>query len=276
VYKRQGGAQSGATDTAGGGLRLRVGVSTGTANTATAAIQLYKPGASGSSDNSIYNAILCAYTAINMSANDNATAWQFNEAVNGNARFYLNIIPVGAVNTSAGYFTFYDNYGDGSTGSAKQGYQQINGIATIIGGMKRVSSDFAKTSDTTLANITGLSINAAASRTYLFEAILYTTSNVAGGVKFAIAGTATATSIVYQAVLWDGVGTATAVGTSRAAALATTVGDVTAVTTAYVRITGTITVNAAGTLTVQFAQNASNGAASTVLRGSTFNVWEVV
>jgi hypothetical protein len=36
-----------------------------------------------------------------------------------------------------------------------------------------------------------------------------------------------------------------------------------------------ITVNAAGTLTVQFAQNASNAAASTVLAGSTMMVHDM-
>lgn len=60
--------------------------------------------------------------------------------------------------------------------------------------------------------------------------------------------------------------------TTSATALATTVGGVTAVTAAYCRITGTITVNAGGTLTVQFAQNASNGTASSVLIGSSFVV----
>jgi hypothetical protein len=55
---------------------------------------------------------------------------------------------------------------------------------------------------------------------------------------------------------------------TRATALATSVGGVTAVTAALCRLTGTITVNAAGTLSIQFAQNASNGTASSVLTGS--------
>lgn len=56
---------------------------------------------------------------------------------------------------------------------------------------------------------------------------------------------------------------------------AKTVGGVTAVTAAYCRITGTITVNAGGTLTVQFAQNASDVTASSVLIGSTFIVQQM-
>ena len=136
---------------------------------------------------------------------------------------------------------------------------------------QRVTSGFAKTSDTTLANVTGLSVTVEAGRSYKFEAVLYTTSNVAGGVKAAMAGTATATAIVYE-------GLATNAGTTtqaRGAAMAAAVAAVTAVTAALIVIRGTITVNAGGTLTVQFAQNASNGAASTVLVGSTLTVEDI-
>lgn len=142
----------------------------------------------------------------------------------------------------------------------------------------RNSAQFDKTSDTTLANVTGLTFDKSelqAGRIYEFEAILYTSSNVAGGVKFAIGGTATATAIIADAVVYQG-GVSIATGTPRVTALATTVGDVTAVTTAFVTINGRITVNAAGTLTIQFAQNASNGAASSVLVGSTFKLWQVL
>ncbi len=130
----------------------------------------------------------------------------------------------------------------------------------------RVSTQFDKTSDTTLANITGLTATVVAGKIYRFEAILFTSSNVAGGVKVAIAGTATATAIVYEGLTTDaGLTTQT-----RATALGTAVGGVTAVTAGFIKIYGTITVNAAGTLRVQFAQNASNGTASSVLVGSTF------
>jgi hypothetical protein len=93
-----------------------------------------------------------------------------------------------------------------------------------------------------------------------------------GGVQFSIAGTSTATSIIYEDLVNDA---NTNSAQTRATALATAVGGVTAVTNAYSKITGTITVNAAGTLTVQFAQNASNGTASSVLVGSTFVVTQI-
>lgn len=133
----------------------------------------------------------------------------------------------------------------------------------------RVSTQYDNAT-TTLGNVTGLTANVAASGTYRFEAKLYTTSDVAGGIKVAIAGTATATAIIYEG-LTTNAGTTTQ---SRATALATAVGAVTAVTAAYVTITGTITVNAAGTLTVQAAANAATGTTS-VLVGSTFVLTEM-
>lgn len=138
--------------------------------------------------------------------------------------------------------------------------EQLTGLAD------RVSSQFDKT-DVTLADITGLSHNVEAGKAYAFEAILYTTSNVSGGVKAAIAGTATATSIVYEGFTTDaGMSTQT-----RATALGSAVGDITAVTAAFIKINGTIVVANAGTLTVQFAENVAVGTSS-VLVGSTFIV----
>jgi glycerol-3-phosphate dehydrogenase len=139
-------------------------------------------------------------------------------------------------------------------------------------GTVRVATQFDKTSDATLANVTGLSVNVEASRTYRFKARLYTTSNSSGGVKAAIGGTATATAIIYEAITHNG---AAVSAQTRATSLGTAVGGVTAVTAALIEIEGTIAVNAAGTLTVQFAQNASNGTASSVLVGSYFEVWEI-
>lgn len=138
-------------------------------------------------------------------------------------------------------------------------------------GQKRVTSQFDKTSDTTLANITGLSVTVEAGKTYNFEAVLYTTSHTSGGIKAAIAGTATATAVIYEAVV-NALGGVFTMTTSRATALGTAIAEVTAVAAGRITITGTITVNAGGTLTVQFAQNASHATASSVLIGSIFIV----
>lgn len=141
------------------------------------------------------------------------------------------------------------------------------------GQQARVYTQYDNTT-TTLGTVTGLTTNVAAGKTYRFGVTLYTTSNIAGGIKCAIAGTATATNIIYESEAWSA-GVPAATGTTRATALGTTVADITAVTVAKVVITGTITVNAAGTLLVQAAANAAVGTTS-VLVGSIFYIIEML
>jgi hypothetical protein len=134
----------------------------------------------------------------------------------------------------------------------------------------RATAQSDRTTDTALSNITGLSATLVASRTYEFSATLFCTCAGAGGAKVAIGGTATATSIVYGAKTYTG---ATLNTQDRATALGSAVG---ASTTAVdrIEIEGSIVTNAAGTLTVQFAQNVASGTSS-VLVGSTFKIRDV-
>lgn len=150
--------------------------------------------------------------------------------------------------------------------------------AGSVGGpavIKRVSAQFDKT-NATLANVTGLSVSVVASGVYAFRATLYTTQDVTGLAKYAIAGTCTATAIRYTGFISDTTtagGTTTGIGT--ATALAGTITDSsTSVSGGTTVVNGTITVNAAGTLTVQFAQNGASGTSS-VLVGSTFEVTRI-
>ena len=138
----------------------------------------------------------------------------------------------------------------------------------IDAGRAFTSAQFDKT-DTTLANVTGLTATLTAAKTYSFEAVLFVDADVTGGSKYAIAGTATATAIKYHV---DTVCDATnlLVITSRQTALAGSVGQA-GCTAGLTKISGTITVNAAGTLTVQFAQNTASGTSS-VLTMSKFEV----
>ena len=149
--------------------------------------------------------------------------------------------------------------------------QNENGKSEQLTGLRdRVSgSDFTTTSST-LADVTGLSINVEAGKAYAFQAVLFTTSNIASGVKAAIAGTATATSITYESLVMQ-TGTTVPTTASRSTALAGTVANVTAVTVATIRIIGSILVNAAGTLTVQLATNTGSNT-TTALIGSHFEV----
>ena len=147
------------------------------------------------------------------------------------------------------------------------------------GGSKRVTTQFDKT-DATLANVTGLSVNVKAPATtvqvsgaYHFRAYLYVAPAAAGGEKFAIAGTATATSIKYQVSCVNASTTAIIPFTGAyQTALAGAVGEhASGVTAMTCTIEGDLVVNAAGTLTVQFAQNTASGTSS-VLTNSTFEV----
>lgn len=146
---------------------------------------------------------------------------------------------------------------------------ELGEVNRLTGLAARNSSSFAKTSDTTLANITGLSRNVEASRTYAFTAVLQSTAAATGGVKFSVSGTATATAISYEGILMNG---AAVVAQTRATALDTAVCASTTSTAGTCTIRGVIQVNAAGTLTVQFAQNASDGSASTVLANQYFQL----
>lgn len=136
----------------------------------------------------------------------------------------------------------------------------------VTGLNARIATQQDRTSTTTLTNITGLTRNVEAGKTYSIEAVLPTTSAVTGGVKIAIGGTATATAIWYEAVVTEN-GVVKVPGTTRATAIGTAVGDVTAVTAASITIRGVITVNAPGTLTVQGAQSVSDAGATSYLVG---------
>ena len=139
----------------------------------------------------------------------------------------------------------------------------------VNAGNEFTSAQFDKV-NATLADVTGLtSETLTAGKTYSFFAELFVDADVTGGSKYAIAGTATATAIKYHIdMICDA--TNALVITSRQTALAGSAGQA-GCTAGLTRISGTITVNAAGTLAVQFAQNAANGTSS-VLTMSKFEV----
>jgi len=137
-----------------------------------------------------------------------------------------------------------------------------------LANMAFTTSDFSKTSDTTLANVTGLSHTVASGGKYVFTAMLFTTSGATGGVKVAVSGTATATAIIGMVEMMGAQYEAT-----QFTALNSAQGE--AAVDVGVRIEGYITVNAGGTLTIQFAQQASDGTASVVKAGSWFKVVKV-
>ena len=272
----------------------------------TLAGQLITPrGSSGAPAIGIGTAVLGFYSDVsnNLFATNGTQVWTFGA---GSGNFSLNS---GAVAVSSngsfaftsssqifapsdGKLTFYNlaasgftqtNYGGvtssfpalGTSGSSLEfrTADQSSGANAYFhwGGESRTAAQFDKTSSTALANVPGLSVSVTSGKTYYFTATLYTVSDSAGGVKAAIAGTATATTIIYEGQTTN---SGTISGQTRVTSLGSAVGAVTSVTAGRIDISGTITANAGGTLTVQFAQNVSDGTPSSVLVGSTFNVME--
>lgn len=123
-----------------------------------------------------------------------------------------------------------------------------------------------KTTDTTLAAVTGLSVTLVAGKTYILDGWLSTTAGASGGLKVALvaSGGLTITSGRYGAVALNGT---TTVANTTVTALGSNIVANTAVVT-DVEIGGTIVVNAGGTLTVQAAQNASNATTTSVFANS--------
>jgi len=153
-------------------------------------------------------------------------------------------------------------------------------------GEVRCTSNFAKTTDTTLANITGVTqaltvdgsggySNGGISGNYSFEFEADVDADATGGYKFAVAYSASVTAIAYtiQFIANGTPGTIdlasrqTASGGSAGAAGATA---------GRVRIAGSITVGANGNLTVQFAQNVSNGTSTVLTNGSFLHVKSIL
>jgi len=134
----------------------------------------------------------------------------------------------------------------------------------------KVTSLFNKTSDTTAENIPGLSHVLLSGRIYRFSAILFVGAHGSGGVKVRTGGTVTATSVQVHAFM---VGSDTFMASARVNSLGTLKGVTAAVQ--FVQINGYINVNAGGTLTIQFAQNASYATESSVVTGSWFEVEDI-
>lgn len=145
---------------------------------------------------------------------------------------------------------------------------EVGKIERLTNLKARVSAQFNKT-DTTLANVTGLSLPVAAGRTYGFVATLFYDASMGGGHKYSMSGTCTATAIIWQNTSLSNAANSIVIN-MRHTALGNPGGQ-TGSLGGITRLEGTITVNAAGTLTVQFAQNAASGTSS-VLVGSTLEL----
>lgn len=126
----------------------------------------------------------------------------------------------------------------------------------------RTTTTTTVTSSTALVNITGLTVNVQAAGVYAVTAYVPLTSGASGGSQIALGGTATWTSINTTAE--NLTASATAVTTGTTATPATSIGGSTALNILAL-LNATVVINAAGTLTVMIAQNASNGTSTVAL-----------
>jgi hypothetical protein len=162
---------------------------------------------------------------------------------------------------------------DGATGACELYIRNEAGrVKRLTGDFCSVTSDVSKTSNTTMSDITGLTFNLEAGKTYSFEANIYLNiGNVVSGWKIGMAAASGLTVTTFWAnVFFVDDNSArdfmyTSIGTF--STMATTVN-----TDQLVRIRGTIVVNAAGVLSVQFAQNSSNASALKAKTGSYFKL----
>lgn len=160
-----------------------------------------------------------------------------------------------------------------ATGKSNLFAKNEDGKTTRLTGVDaRVAADFNKT-DATLADVTGLSFNVEAGKTYSFKACVYVNADSTGGQVYAIGGTATATAFISHVRIYHDTDNALVIS-SQQATLGASIGTTNAPGAGYAEISGTITVNAAGTLILQFSQVTPSGT-STVLRGSTLHLREI-
>ncbi|MGZ4968055.1 MAG: right-handed parallel beta-helix repeat-containing protein [Methylobacter sp.] len=133
------------------------------------------------------------------------------------------------------------------------------------------TAQFDKTSSASYSAVPGLSVNLVAGTTYRVRGVLSVTAGASGGVAAALGGTASATLRVTGKV-YNGT---TLANSQAATTMSGAIGSYTGVAT-EIYIDGTVICTASGTLTVRFAQNASNGTASSVLHPSYFIVERLI
>ena len=137
------------------------------------------------------------------------------------------------------------------------------GVGLTVGGV--ANGSFSSASNTTLANITGMSATVVSGGTYQIDIYMAVTNNGTGGIKLGMnGGTATATLLLVDTQVFN---TTTLTAENNIVALSSPLVNA-AVAATLVFITGTITVNAGGTIQLQAAQNTSNATALTVANGS--------
>lgn len=183
-----------------------------------------------------------------------------------NSMVYLLLVAVPLVGLSApafaaDYASQLAEYKKTNSGPRAEGI--LDKTNPLISAVLTSDSTHAQ-SNTTLANVAGLTLTLQSGKTYLVTAVLYTTANAAAGNKVDLGGgTLTVTSFRGLANVTTAAGTFTA---SRQTALTT--GAASTADNFAIEVTGRLVVNAGGTLIVRHAQNVSGANNSTIYAGS--------
>lgn len=149
---------------------------------------------------------------------------------------------------------------------------KANGRAVVDSSLtqiSRVTTQVNVTSNTSVADVSALTASLVSGQTYEFVANLHV-NNVIGGHKIAMGGTCSASSYIHAANFFL---TPTSSTTFQVMTKGNASGDSSACT--FIQVIGTIACSSSGTLVVQFAQNASDPGASSILVGSTFKVTNI-
>lgn len=141
----------------------------------------------------------------------------------------------------------------------------------LVPEVARVSTQFDKT-NTTLADVTGLSIGLRGNSIYQFKAVLFVDADATGGQKYTITYSSSLNNIIYQ-INSIANSTSALVITSRQTSSGGSAGQA-GQTGYFVTIEGHINTLSSGTLKVQFAQNAASGTSS-VLVGSNLHAQNI-
>lgn len=147
-------------------------------------------------------------------------------------------------------------------------------MAWFTGGLygARTSAAFSRGA-ATFADITGLTVNLEAGRTYHFYVYLSVVADVVGGCACQLAGTATVTNLRGSIRTFD-ITNATYAGVRGTSIGSMSMGAPVGGTEYDMIMEGTVTINAAGNFRVQFAQVVANGS-SDVQQGAVLIVTQM-
>ncbi len=148
---------------------------------------------------------------------------------------------------------------------------QVNNGSNIFNA--RTTAPWAVTGNQVLTSIPGLQVNLDSTQNYFFRAVLYVQCG-AGGSKIDFGGTAVpvAGSVVAQVTA---IGGTSIIYASQATSFLSGPGGSNSTATTQIIIEGYFQTNVGGTFVIQFCQNSSNAAASTVLQGSSLTLTSV-